>query len=53
VAGQLLIIAAVALSLFADGSWPEGEVTLWRAAGAVMAFSGLILAFVSSRRLRR
>jgi 2-amino-4-hydroxy-6-hydroxymethyldihydropteridine diphosphokinase len=51
VAGQLLIIAAVALSLFADGSWPEGEVTLWRAAGAVMAFSGLILAFVSSRRL--
>jgi 2-amino-4-hydroxy-6-hydroxymethyldihydropteridine diphosphokinase len=51
VAGQIVLVLAVALALAADGSLPQGEVTLPRVVGASMAVFGVILAFVASRRL--
>ncbi|MGH3649957.1 MAG: 2-amino-4-hydroxy-6-hydroxymethyldihydropteridine diphosphokinase [Acidimicrobiia bacterium] len=49
--GQLAIIVAVALVLATDGTLPEGALSATRALGAVMATVGVILAFISSRRL--
>jgi 2-amino-4-hydroxy-6-hydroxymethyldihydropteridine diphosphokinase len=51
VGGQFVIFLATAVALAADGRLPEGEVTAIGVAGALMAMAGLILAFVSSRRL--
>jgi 2-amino-4-hydroxy-6-hydroxymethyldihydropteridine diphosphokinase len=52
-AGQLGIILAVALAFAVDGTLPGGEVTVIRALGGAVAFVGLMLAFISSRRLGR
>lgn len=51
VAGQFMMLIAAALALAADGRLPEGEVTAFGVIGATLAMGGLILAFVSSRRL--
>jgi 2-amino-4-hydroxy-6-hydroxymethyldihydropteridine diphosphokinase len=51
VAGQFLMFIAAALAMAADGRLPEGEVTAFGVIGATLAMAGLILAFVSSRRL--
>lgn len=51
VAGQFALILGIAGGLAYDGSLPEGEVTLIRVLGAVLAFVGVILAFIASRRL--
>lgn len=50
-AGQFGLILGVALALAYDGSLPEGEVTVIRVLGGLVAFVGLVLAFLSSRRL--
>lgn len=49
--GQFSLLLAVAVALAYDGTLPDGEVTVVRAVGGVMAFIGIILAFVASRRL--
>lgn len=49
--GQFFLVLAVAIALAFDGSLPEGEVTVARVIGAMVAFVGLILAFIASRRL--
>lgn len=51
VAGQFVLFLAVAAAIAYDGTLPEGQVTVLRVLGAVLAFAGLIVAFVSSRRL--
>lgn len=51
VGGQFVMFIAAALALAGDGMLPEGEVTALGVVGAVLAMGGLILAFVSSRRL--
>jgi 2-amino-4-hydroxy-6-hydroxymethyldihydropteridine diphosphokinase len=48
---QFLLFLGVALALAYDGTLPEGEVSFSRMLGAAVAFVGLILAFVASRRL--
>lgn len=50
-AAQFLLFLGVALALAYDGTLPEGGVSLIRMLGAAVAFVGLILAFVASRRL--
>lgn len=50
-AAQFVLFLAVAIALAYDGSLPEGEVSFSRVLGAAVAFVGLILAFVASRRL--
>lgn len=51
VVGQFILFIAVALAIAFDGTLPEGEVTVLRVAGAALAMVGMVLAFVSSRRL--
>lgn len=51
-AGQFAILVGVALALAYDGTLPEGDVTAGRVLGGAVAFVGIILAFVASRRLR-
>lgn len=51
VAAQFVMFIAAALALAADGRLPEGEVTVFGVIGAILAMAGLILAFISSRRL--
>lgn len=51
VAGQFVLFLAVAVAISFDGTLPEGEVTILRVVGAALAMVGMILAFVSSRRL--
>jgi 2-amino-4-hydroxy-6-hydroxymethyldihydropteridine diphosphokinase len=51
VAGQFLLFLAVAAAIAIDGTLPEGEVTVLRVLGAVLAMVGVIVAFISSRRL--
>ncbi|MFZ0013716.1 MAG: 2-amino-4-hydroxy-6-hydroxymethyldihydropteridine diphosphokinase [Acidimicrobiia bacterium] len=51
VGGQFVLFIAVAVGLAADGRLPEGEVTALGVIGALLALAGLIMAFVSSRRL--
>jgi protein-S-isoprenylcysteine O-methyltransferase Ste14 len=51
VAGQFVLFIAVALAIAYDGTLPEGEVTILRVLGAALALAGMILAFISSRRL--
>lgn len=51
VAGQFILFIAVAVAISFDGSLPEGEVTVLRVVGAALAMVGMVLAFVSSRRL--
>jgi len=51
VAGQFVMFIAAALALAADGRLPGGEVSVLGVSGAVLAMAGLIMAFVSSRRL--
>lgn len=48
---QFVLFLTVAIALAYDGSLPEGEVGFARALGAVVAFIGVILAFIASRRL--
>lgn len=50
-AGQFVLILAVAVALGIDGSLPEEDVTVVRVVGTIVAFFGLILAFIASRRL--
>jgi 2-amino-4-hydroxy-6-hydroxymethyldihydropteridine diphosphokinase len=50
-ATQFALFLAVAISLAYDGTLPEGEVSITRVLGAAVAFIGVILAFVASRRL--
>lgn len=50
-AGQFALILVIAVALAYDGTLPEGEVTVIRVVGAVLAFIGGILAFIASRRL--
>lgn len=49
--GQFALVIAVAVALAYDGTLPDGEVTVGRVVGAMMAFGGVILAFIASRRL--
>jgi 2-amino-4-hydroxy-6-hydroxymethyldihydropteridine diphosphokinase len=51
VAGQFVLFIAAAIGLATDGRLPEGEVTVLGVTGALVALVGLIMAFVSSRRL--
>ena len=51
VGAQFVIFIAAALALAADGRLPEGDVTVSGVVGAILAMGGLIMAFVSSRRL--
>lgn len=51
VAGQFVLFLAVAVAISFDGTLPEGEVTALRVVGAALAMVGMIIAFVSSRRL--
>ena len=51
VAGQFVLFIAVAAAIAFDGTLPEGEVTFLRVLGALLAMVGMMLAFVSSRRL--
>lgn len=51
VSGQFVVFLTAAVALAADGSLPEGDVTALGVIGALLAMLGLILAFVSSRRL--
>lgn len=51
VAGQFVLFLAVAVAIAFDGTLPEGEVTVLRVLGAALAMFGMILAFISSRRL--
>lgn len=51
VGGQFVMLIGAAAALAADGQLPEGEVTASGLIGAASAMGGLILAFVSSRRL--
>ena len=51
VGGQFVIFIVSAAALAIDGRLPEGEVTALGVVGALLAMTGLILAFVSSRRL--
>lgn len=48
---QLTLILVVAIAFAYDGSLPEGDVTVVPVAGAGIAFIGMVLAFVASRRL--
>lgn len=48
---QFGLFLAVAIALAYDGTLPDGEVGVTRLLGAAIAFAGLILAFVASRRL--
>lgn len=50
-AAQFLLFLGVAVALAYDGTLPEGEVGITRVLGAGVAFVGVILAFVASRRL--
>lgn len=50
-AGQFVLFIAAASALAFGGTLPEGEVTILRVLGAALAMAGMILAFVSSRRL--
>ncbi|HXV73033.1 MAG TPA: 2-amino-4-hydroxy-6-hydroxymethyldihydropteridine diphosphokinase [Acidimicrobiia bacterium] len=51
VAGQFVMFISAALALAADGRLPEGKVTALGVVGALLAMGGLILAFISARRL--
>lgn len=51
VAGQFVLFLVTALAVAADGRLPEGEVTVAGVVGAMLAMFGLIVAFISSRRL--
>jgi 2-amino-4-hydroxy-6-hydroxymethyldihydropteridine diphosphokinase len=51
VVGQFVLFLAVAVAISFDGALPEGEVTVLRVVGAALAMAGMVLAFVSSRRL--
>lgn len=51
VAGQFVVVLAIAVALAYDGTLPEGEGAITRAAGAALAFVGMIFAFVASRRI--
>ena len=51
VTGQFVMFIAAGVALAADGRLPDGEVTAHGVVGALLAMTGLILAFVSSRRL--
>ena len=51
VTAQFLAFLVAAVALAADGSLPDGDVTLSNVAGAGIAMAGLFLAFVASRRL--
>lgn len=51
-AGQFAILVGVALGMAYDGTLPEGDVNSGRILGGVVAFVGIIMAFVASRRLR-
>lgn len=51
VAGQLVLLIVAAVALAGDGRLPEGRVTVLGILGAALAFVGMIMAFVSSRRL--
>lgn len=51
VAGQFVLFLAVAVAISFDGTLPEGEVTVLSVVGAALAMAGMVLAFVSSRRL--
>lgn len=51
VGGQFVMFLLAAGALAYDGTLPEGEVTAFGVVGALLAMSGLFLAFVSSRRL--
>jgi 2-amino-4-hydroxy-6-hydroxymethyldihydropteridine diphosphokinase len=50
-AAQFLLFLGVALALAYDGTLPQGGVSFIRMLGAAVAFVGLILAFIASRRL--
>jgi protein-S-isoprenylcysteine O-methyltransferase Ste14 len=50
-AGQFGLLLAVAIALAQDGSLPDGEIEWSRVVGMVLAFAGLTLAFVATRRL--
>lgn len=51
VAGQFALILTTALAFAADGTLPAGEVTVIRVLGAVLAMTGVVFAFIASRRL--
>lgn len=51
VTAQFLLFIVAALALAGDGRLPEGEVTVLGVTGAIIAIAGMIMAFVSSRRL--
>lgn len=51
VVGQFVLFLVAAVALAGDGRLPEGEVTVQGVLGALLAMAGLIMAFVSSRRL--
>lgn len=51
VATQFILFLVAAAALATDGRLPEGEVTFLGVMGAVLAMSGLVLAFLASRRL--
>lgn len=50
-AGQFAILVAVALALAYDGSLPEGVAEMSRVLGGAVAFVGVVMAFIASRRL--
>lgn len=52
-AAQIGLFLTVAVALAYDGTLPQGEVAITRGLGAVIAFFGVALAFVASRRLGR
>ncbi len=51
VTGQLALFIGSAVALAYDGTLPEGKVTVLRVLGATLAMAGLIIAFLSTRRL--
>lgn len=51
VVAQFVLFIAAAIALAGDGRLPDGEVTALGVVGALLAMAGLIMAFVSSRRL--
>lgn len=51
VAAQFALLVMIAMAFAYDGTLPEGRVTLLRVIGAIVAFFGLIFAFIGSRRL--
>lgn len=51
VIGQFVLLIVAAVALAGDGSLPEGRVTVQGVLGAALAFLGMIMAFVASRRL--